>query len=119
MTKLIVNEKEAFADLKRIMQSWDVNENNTSQKLIDLFLRQLIQSKWDREKIYKFAFLYIKNNLSDSDYDNIPEAAFDYLDDIKSSIIGHCSYDSILKFPNEPKNKNELISYVRGEKWKN
>ncbi|WP_160430454.1 hypothetical protein [Gilliamella sp. Pas-s25] len=112
-----IDEKKAFADLKKIMRLWDINDN--SQRLMDLFFEQLVRSKWDRHRIYNFAFVYIKDNLSDTDYDDIPEAAFDYLADIESSIIGYCSYDSFLKIPDEPHNKNELIAYVRGQKWKN
>lgn len=117
MAKFIINEKEAFSDLKRIMRSWNPNDN--SEELMDEFFENLIQSKWNRKRIYNFAFEYIKDNLSDSDYNDIPEVAFDYLSDIETSIIGYCSYDSFLKIPDEPQNPNELIAYVRGEKWKN
>lgn len=118
MNKLIVDEKEAFYNLKKIMYSWGVDNVLASQKRMNYFFEGLIQSRWNRERIYNFTFLYIKNNLSDSDYNEISEAAFDYLGDIESSIIGHCSYDSFLMFPEEPQNKDELIAYVRGEKWK-
>lgn len=118
MNKLIIDEKEAFSTFKKIIYSWDINNVLDSQKLMDSFFERLICSKWNRERIYNFTFLYIKNNLSDLDYKEISEAAFDYLGDIELSIIGHCSYDSFMKFPDEPQNKDELIAYVRGEKWK-
>ncbi|EBK9380176.1 hypothetical protein GZ449_000985 [Salmonella enterica] len=118
MNKFIVDEKEAFYNFKKIMYSWDIDNVLASQKLMDSFFERLIYSGWNRERIYNFTFLYIKNNLSDLDYNEIYEAAFDYLGDIESSIIGHCSYDSFLMFPDEPQNKDELIAYVRGEKWK-
>ena len=116
MAKLIIDEKEAFTDLKRIMRSWNLNDN--SEKLMDEFFEKLIQFKWNRKKIYNFTFVYIKDNLSDLDYNDIPSVAFDYLSDIETSIIGYCSYGSILKIPDEPQNPDELIAYVRGEKWK-
>lgn len=116
MTKFAINEKEALLDLKGIMQSWKPNGN--SEELMDELFNKLIQANWDRTRIYDFVFIYLKDHLSDSDYQNIPEAAFDYLSDIESSIIGHCSYDSILKISGEPKDEDELIAYVRGKKWK-
>lgn len=118
MNKLINDEKEALFILKKIMFSWGVDNVIDSQIMMDSFFERLIRSKWNRERIYNFTFLYIKKNLSDLDYDEISEAAFDYLGDIESSIIGHCDYDSFLIFPDEPKNKDELVAYVRGEKWK-
>lgn len=116
MSKFIINEKKAFADLTRIMRSWNLSDN--PEKLIDELLEQMIQSSWNRKRIYDFIFIYTKNNLTDSDYSAIPEVAFDYLNGVETSIIGYCSYDSFLKFPDEPQDPNELIAYVREEKWK-
>ncbi|ASY75414.1 hypothetical protein [Pectobacterium polaris] len=116
MKKKITNEKDAFSYLRDIMYLKDIKK---LQNLMDLFFEQLINSKWNRERIYKFIFVYVRSNLSEKDYDEISEYAFDYLGDIESSVIGHCSYDSILKFPDEPENKDELIAYVRGDKWRN
>jgi len=41
------------------------------------------------------------------------------LNDIKSSIIGYCCVDYVLKIPCKPLDENELIAYIRGEKWEN
>jgi hypothetical protein len=118
MKDIIIDEKEAFSNLKKIMYSWSMDNTLGSQKLMDSFFERLVYSRWNRERVYNFTFLYLKNNLSDLVYNEISESAFDYLGDIESSIIGHCSYDSFMIFPDEPKNKDELIAYVRGEKWK-
>ena len=119
MGKPICNEHQAFEYLKNILFLWRNNELSDSQERIDLFFKNLISSGWNRKRVYTFTFDFIKNNLTDSDYANISNDAFDYLSDIETSIIGHCSYNSILKFPDEPEGEAELIAYVRGNIWKN
>ena len=117
--KVIVNEKEAFEKLKKILVSWNDADSEKSMNSMDYFIEQLIYSKWNRNRIYNFIFIYVRNNLSDLDYDFIPEKALDYLSDIETSIIGYCCPACFLKIPNEPLDENELIAYVRGNKWKN
>lgn len=93
----------------------DIHE---AQALMDAFIENLILSGWNRKKTYEFIFYYARKNLSSSDHKKIPEIAFDYLGNIESSIIGHCSHDSFLIFPGEPTDTEELIAHIRGEKWK-
>ena len=117
--KVIVNENEAFEKLKKILISWNDADSEKSMNSMDYFIEQLIYSKWDRNRIYNFIFIYVRNNLSDLDYDFIPEKALDYLSDIETSIIGYCCSSCFLKIPSEPLDENELIAYVRENKWKN
>lgn len=119
MGKIVFNENEAFEKLKVILYLWDSHNVLFSQRKIDKFFETLIYLGWNRRRVYFFTFNFIKQHLNEVDYQNIPVDAFDYLSDIESSIIGYCSYESILKFPNEPENETELIAYVRGKVWEN
>ncbi|OCG10556.1 hypothetical protein [Gilliamella apicola] len=117
--KVIINENEAFEKLKKILISWNDADSEKSKNSMDYFIEQLIYSKWDRNRIYNFIFIYVRNNLSNLDYDMIPEKAIDYLSDIETSIIGYCCPSCFLKIPGEPLDENDLIAYIRGNKWKN
>ncbi|MDV5354155.1 hypothetical protein QM201_04325 [Enterobacter asburiae] len=114
----IIDESEAFAELKKRLRSWNDKSPDKAREEVDDLFTVLVNSKWDRNRIYKFVFIYTKEKLSDSDYDGIPKEAFDYLGDIESSIIGHCCWESFLKIPDEPQNQDDSVAYVRGGKWK-
>ncbi|MHA8111764.1 hypothetical protein ACX122_01255 [Kosakonia cowanii] len=118
MNELCFDEEKAFAELRAKLRSWDINSVDKSQGEIDDLFNKLVNLHWDRNRIYNFTFFYLKENLSDSDYHEIPEAAFDYLGGIESSIIGHCSWESFLKIPGEPQEIEDSIAYVRGGLWK-
>ncbi|WP_326899398.1 hypothetical protein P8F81_14530 [Kosakonia cowanii] len=114
----IIDESEAFEELNKRLRSWCAKSPDKARKEVgDLFIA-LVNSKRDRNRIYKFVFIYTKEKLSDSDYDGISKEVFDYLRDVKSSIIGHCCWESFLKLPDEPQNPDDLVAYVRGGKWK-
>lgn len=117
--KVIINENEAFEKLKKNLISWNDADSEKSKNSMDYFIEQLIYSKWDRNRIYNFIFIYVRNNLSNLDSDMIPEKAIDYLSDIETSIIGYCCPSCFLKIPCEPLDENDLIAYVRENKWKN
>jgi hypothetical protein len=48
----------------------------------------------------------------------LDEAGADDLYEFYTGLIGHCSPTSILRFPGEPEDQEELTAWVRGNKWR-
>ena len=68
------------------------------------------QKKWKRNHIYLLVHeLFVSDNTI-FDLESI-------LYNVESGIIGECSVDSIIKYPNEPENIDDLSLYVRGFYW--
>ena len=79
------------------------------------FYKNLMENKIKRIDYYIIitsVIKYFEENYSDIDI------VFEILHEIYSALIGHCSSNLIPQFNGEPENQNELVKFVRSEKWK-
>lgn len=94
-------------------------ENNGSDEDIDNVLTGYINEGGTRNEVYKSLndFFLMEESMIQKNFKL--QDQFDYLGELQTTIIGYCSPDCIVKFKNEPTtNMDDLLSYVRGGKWK-
>jgi hypothetical protein len=103
-----MDDESARIRLNEILLDW----TSESQFLVDKLIHELTGVGWRRKDVYEL--LMGAGRVGDG----FSDEANDYIDDVVTSVIGHCAVESFMKFPDEPTDKDMLLEYVRGNAWK-
>lgn len=75
------------------------------------FVTELMKSGWTRRDVYHLAVDIMKDP-------QLTERAGDELYDFLTSLTGDCSPESILRFPGDPEDFDELAGIARSKRWR-
>ncbi|WP_266362399.1 hypothetical protein [Tellurirhabdus rosea] len=78
-------------------------------------INSLASKGWTRKLLYDFIIQMLGDKVL---YQELSEDEYNALDNFYTAIIGYCHPDCIIKFPGDPQEEEEFLSYVRSDSWK-
>jgi len=105
--------------LLEVLRGWDLAENpsepaweNARNQFASWFER-LKDEGWTRKDVYR-----VVREVLDERPIRFSISTLDDLANFESGLTGYCEPKSIVRFPNEPSDENQLADYVRGNRWR-
>lgn len=100
--------------LLELIDTYKTVSREKTYELHDLLTSHAIKQNWSRRKLDVLIYglvLEIKHN------DNYSSDLYDLLTNYIDALEGDVSYRVIIRLNNDPKDDDELITYVRSGKW--
>ncbi|MGD0125400.1 MAG: hypothetical protein ABSF46_08585 [Terriglobia bacterium] len=105
----------AGAGLRAVLKDWDAERSGhiAEGKTFEAWLESVQKQGATRLDVYRLVW-DILNEIPR----RFTQNTLDDLSEIETALTGFCHSDSIIRFPNEPSDADQLLGYVRGGLWK-
>lgn len=87
-------------------------ERTAAWAAFDAFILDLANQGWKRGAIY-----HLLADVENNEAAQLAEESRDALYDYETGLIGHVSYDSMVRLPGEPIDQQEFLRYVHSQAW--
>jgi hypothetical protein len=105
----------ALSELRDVLRDWDAESSHhpAQGKTFEVWLEAAQKLGADRRDVHSIVWEILNQDPPQFSQDSLNE-----LSEIETALTGYCHPDSIIRFPNEPTDEEELLKYVRGNVWR-